>query len=105
MEPRGSGASKVGQRPWSSSLEILCWFCLLPFCWWVQQKQMLHSCFFFLPISTGAIPVQVLCCTDFIAYGSYASGKGTPRSGDRQTDGGHGHAGAYSSLHSLERHW
>lgn len=66
MEPRGSGASQVGQRPWSSSLEILCWFCLLPFCWWVREKQMLHNFFFFLPIPTGTIPVQGLYCTGFI---------------------------------------
>lgn len=56
MEPRGSGASQVGQRPRSSSLEILCWLCLLPFCWWVQEMQMLHSFFFsFVPISTGQV--------------------------------------------------
>jgi hypothetical protein len=57
MEPRGSGASQVGQRPRSNSLEILCSFCLLPFCWWVQEMQMLHSFCFpsLLPISTGTI--------------------------------------------------
>lgn len=60
MEPRGSGASQVGQRSWSSSLEILCWFCLLPFCWWVPRDADAAQLFFFLPISTGAIYVQVL---------------------------------------------
>lgn len=66
MEPRGSGASQVGQRPWPSPLEILCWSCLLRFCWWAPERKMLHSSHP-LPTSPGTISVQVLhpyrsCC-------------------------------------------
>lgn len=84
MEPRGSGASQVGQRSWSSSLEILCWFCLLPFCWWVPRDadaaQLFSSCRY----PPGQFTYKY--CTAFIAYGSGMSGEGTPRSGDRRQD-------------------
>lgn len=92
MEPRGSGASQVGQRPRSSSLEILCWFCLLPFCWWVQEMQMLHSFFFFLPadIHRDKLRTSKYCTYSIftcIAYGSCqvamdAEARGTERRGD-----------------------
>lgn len=54
MEPRGSGASQVGQRPWPSSLEILCWFCLLSVLL-VGPKRRRCCTAFFLPKSTGTI--------------------------------------------------
>lgn len=49
------------------------------------QRRRCCTAFFTLPISTGTIYVQVLYSLYCIAYGSCVSGKGTPRSGDRQT--------------------
>lgn len=98
MEPRGSGASQVGQRPWSSSLEILCWFCLLPFCWWVREKQMLHTFFFFLPIPTGTIPVQGLYCTGSSLTAAVRVAKARRGPGTDRQVGGYAHAGAHCLL-------
>lgn len=86
-----------GPVPWKSCAGFVCFR-------FVGGSKRSRCCTAFpLPIPTGTISVHVVvCCTDSIAYYSCASGKGTPRSGDRETDdGGYSRAGVHSLTHSL----